>query len=243
MIRPNIREMLDRNDAQLALRLIAQGSQDEYDIAERRLRDHGIEAILDDPRLFHALLHHELGVNCSLALFACVAVRTSLRKMGENDQMVSDYVAALLLHFGLRDRATRISDADDQTYATAVDIAAELDDPDLTRSFLTRAHMGNYALWISGLFPDYIEQRRRRRGGPDLDYYEEMGRTGFNLAAGHRLAHEHNVAHLFKRVAERFLVLRLALNNISDALLFPSSRSPDRILRQVRDEFRWKMIS
>ena len=41
-----------------------------------------------------------------------------------------------------------------------------------------RAHLGNYALWLSGLFPDYIEARHWRRGAPDLDYYEEMGRRG-----------------------------------------------------------------
>ena len=243
MIRANIREMLDRDDAQLALRLIAQGSREEYDAAERRLRDEGIDALLNDPRLFQALVKHEHGAKSSLALFCCAAVRASLRKMGENDQTISDYVAALMLQFGLRNRATRISETDDQTYATAADIAADLDDPDNTRSFLSRAHMGNYALWVSGLFPDYIEERRRRRGGPDLDYYEEMGRTGFKLAAGHRLAAENNMAPLFRRAAERFLVLRMALNNISDALLFPTSKSPDRILRQVRDEFRWKMIN
>ncbi len=242
MIKANVRDMLDRDDAQLALRLIAQGSQEEYDLAERELRENGIDALLDHPRLLPALMNRDQGINASLPLFTCVAVRGSLRKMGENDIMISDYLAALLLHFGLRERASRISEVDDQTYMTATDIAADLDDPDVTRSFLTRAHMGNYALWISGLFPDYIEDRRRRRGGPDLEYYEEMGRTGFSLAAKHRLATENNMADLFRRVAERFLTLRIALNSISDAMLFPHSNSPDRLMRQVRDEFRWRHI-
>jgi hypothetical protein len=201
-----------------------------------------MDALLDHPRLFPALIRHELGANASLVLFACVAVRASLRRMGESDVATSDYVAALLLEFGLRDRSTRISPADDQTYATTADIAADLDDADVTRSFLTRAHMGNYALWLSGLFPDYIESRRRR-GGPDLDYYDEMGRKGFNLAASHRLAEQHNLAHVFRHVAERFLLVRMALNNISDSLLFPSSCSPGRLMRQVRDEFRWKLVN
>jgi hypothetical protein len=243
MIKANVREMLDRDDAQLALRLIAQGSQEEYEMAERGLREHGIDALLDHPRLLPALMNRDQGINASLPLFTCVAVRSSLRKFGEQDVMIADYLAALLLHFGLRDRATRICDADDQTYMTAADIAADLDDPDLARSFLVKAHMGNYALWLSGLFPDYIENRRRRRGGPDLEYYEEMGRTGFSLAAKHRLATQHNVAELFGRVAERFLTLRIALNSISDAMLFPAVHSPERLMRQVRDEFRWRHIN
>ena len=243
MIRANAREMLDRNDAQLALRLIAQGSQDEYEKAERELRDHGLDALLDHPTLFPAMLRHDLGANASLTLFACVGVRATLRRMGEYDVMLSDYVAALLLNFGLRDRSRRISDRDDQTYSAAADIAVDLDDPNPARSFLTRAHMGNYALWLSGVFPDYIEHRNRRRGGPDLDYYEEMGRKGYSLAAGHRLASEHNMAGLFRRAAERFLILRMALNSLSDTLLFPKVTSPDRLMRQVRDEFRWRVAN
>ena len=79
-----------------------------------------------------------------------------------------------------------------------------------------QTHLGNYALWLSGIFPDYIEQRHWRRGGPDLDYYEEMGRRGFQLAADHRLAEEHGLATLYATAAERFGVLRTALNTVSD---------------------------
>jgi hypothetical protein len=241
MILANVRDMLDRNDAQLALRLIAQGSNEEYELAERQLRDHGIEVLLDHPVLFTALLRQPLGARASLPLFACVVVRGSLRRMGEHDAALADYVATVFVQFGLRDRSRRIAENDDQTYSTIVDIAVDLEDPDFTRSFLSRAHMGNYALWLSGLFPDYIEQRRRRRGGPDIDYYEEMGRKGFELAASHRLAAQHNLTRVLTLAAERFLVLRVALNNISDVLLFPTNNSPDRLMRQVRDDFRWRL--
>jgi len=112
---------------------------------------------------------------------------------------------------------------------------------DAQRSFFARAHLGNYALWLSGLFPDFVESRRWRRGGPDLDYYEDMGRRGYKLAADHRLAAEHGLAPLFSAAADRFALLRLALNSISDSLLFPNHSSPDRLMRQVRDEARWRL--
>jgi hypothetical protein len=44
---------------------------------------------------------------------------------------------------------------------------------------------------------------------------------------------------LFALAAERFALLRVALNSVSDALLFPNVHSPDRLLRQVRDQARW----
>ena len=103
-----------------------------------------------------------------------------------------------------------------------------------------RTHLGNYALWLSGIFPDFIEQRRWRRGGPDLDYYEEMGRRGFQLAADHRLAEEHGLATLYRHGGRSLRLLRTALNAVSDTLFFPNVHSPERLMRQVRDEFRWK---
>ena len=106
-----------------------------------------------------------------------------------------------------------------------------------------RAHLGNYALWVSGLFPDYIEHRKVQRGGPDLEYYSEMGRRGFRLAADHRLAHDHGLAQLYLVAAERFDRLRFALNQVSDTLLFPHVHTPDRLMRQVRDEARWRLLS
>ena len=85
----------------------------------------------------------------------------------------------------------------------------EVDTPDARRSFLVRQHLGNYALWSSGMFPDRIEHKRWRRGGPDLDYFEEMGRRGFTLAAEHRLAQEHGLDALLRVAASRFAALQV----------------------------------
>jgi hypothetical protein len=83
-------------------------------------------------------------------------------------------------------RAGRVGDADDEIYTTLAELSGAIESADAQRSFLVRAHLGNYALWMSGVFPDYIELRRWRKGGPNLDYYEEMGRRGFTLAADRR---------------------------------------------------------
>jgi hypothetical protein len=96
---------------------------------------------------------------------------------------------------------------------------------------------------MSGLYPDFIEHRRWRRGGPNLDYYEEMGRRGFELAADHRLAEAHGLTALYVTVAERFGLLRAALNDVSDALLFPDRYSPERLMRQVTSESRWQRLN
>lgn len=243
MILADTRHHLTRDDAQLVARLIARDSGEELAVVERQLADGDIDAVLDDPRLPVALVRSRQGACASLPLFSYVMVRHALRRLGEEDRVLADYLASLMLHFGLRDRAWRVGESDDQVYTTLADLAADLDDPDGRRSFLVRTHLGNYALWVSGCFPDYIEHRRWRKGGPDLDYYEEMGRRGFQLAADHRLAENHGLATLYATAAERFGLLRAALNDVSDAFLFPDRYSPDRLMRQVTNEARWRRLN
>ena len=242
MILADVRRQLTRRDAQLAARLIACDSGAELQRLEARLADEGIDALLDDPRLPSALLGRRRGALAPLPLFMYVMVRHSLRRVGEDDRVLADYVTSVLLHFAIRGRAERVAEADDEVYGTLFELYEDVNDPDVRRSFFVRTHLGNYALWLSGLFPDRIEHVRWRRGGPDLQYYEELGRRGFQLAADHRLAEEHGLATLYATAAERFGLLRVALNGVSDSVLFPLRHSPERLMRQVQDEARWKLL-
>jgi len=239
MIVANVRQQIGRNDAQLALRLVGRESDVDLERAERTLCDAGIDAILDDPRLLAGLMESRRGMQASYTLFTYVVVRHALRRVGIEDRQLADYVASVMLHFGIHDRAHQIGDADDQTYHTLVDISQDVETSDPRRSFLARAHLGNYALWFSGIFPDHIATQHWRRGGPDLDYYETMGRRGFELAASHRLAGDYGLAHVYNAAAEHFAMMRIALNDISDTLIFPDRSTPDRLMRQVSNESRW----
>jgi hypothetical protein len=239
MILADTRHHLTRDDAQLAARVLADSGAELSEL-EGRLTDEGIDALLDDPRLPAALLRHPRAMRASFTLFAYVMIRHALRRAGEGDRGLADYVTSIVVHFGFRDRAHRVAPADDEVYDAIYKLCEDLNDPDARRAFLVQTHLGNYALWLSGLFPDYIEQRRWRRGGPDLDYYEEMGRKGFQLAADHRIAEQHGLTSLYASAADRFSVIRAALNGVSDTLFFPSVHTAERLMRQVRDEARWR---
>ena len=241
MIVANVRSRLTREDVQLALALLAHSGSDA-DESEARLRDDGIDALLDDPRLLGALRSSGLAARASLPLFVYVVARHAMLQSGESDAVLADYAASILLHFGLHGRATRVADADDEVFDTLVSLLGAVDGPDARRTLLVRAHLGNYALWLAGLFPDFIEHRRFRRGGPNLDYFDALGQRGFRMAADHRLANEHGLSPLFMRAAERFPVMRVALNRVSDTLLFPNVSSPERVMRQVRDDVRWRTV-
>lgn len=241
MIVANARHLLTREDAQLAVRLVAKESDADVEEVQQRLVDHGIDAILDDHNLPRALLRSPFGAYASLPLFLYAMVRHALLRAGEQDRLLSDYLTAVLLAFGNRKRVERISEADDELYDSLVSLLEDVNDADPRRAFLVRVHLGNQALWLSGLFPDWIEQRRWRKGGPDLEYFEQMGKRGFELAAEHRLADQYGMAAIYTNVAARFGLLRVALNTMSDSLMFPNVNTPERLMRQVRDEARWRL--
>jgi len=201
---------------------------------ERRLAQEGPDALLDDPGLLDALLAIRSLAVPSAALFAYVAVRHALLAAGIDDRPLADYLAALLLEFGRAERSTRPRAVDDQTYHYLAEIVHALaEEASAERRFHLQVHLGNYSLWLAGLFPDFIAVRRRRRGGPDLPYYDALGRQGYGAAAQHSLAERYGVAEIYRAAAERFPAVRHALNRLSDRLLFPNVATEDRLLRAV----------
>lgn len=243
MIQADLRHTLTRDDAQLALRLVGRQSGRDLDAAEERLRHEGIDALLDDGRLHDALITDARAAHASLPLFVYVVVRHALRDVGESERVVADYVASVVVHFATHDRAWRIAVHDDESYDTLSGLLADAESADPRRSFLVRQHLGNYALWLSGLFPEHVTMRNWRRGGPDLSYFDAMGRQGFQMAAEHRLADSTGLRPVFARAADEFPLIRQALNRVSDRLLFPGRHSPERLMRQVSDEARWRQAS
>lgn len=235
MILANVRARLRGPDCRVVLVALARRDPAARARAEQRLAEEGPDGLLDEPGLLEALLAYHSLVSPSAPLFAYVAVRHALLAAGVDDRPLADYLAALLLEFGQQDRATRAQGGDDQTYHYLVEIVNDLNQEGESgvRRFHLLVHLGNYSLWLAGLFPDYIAVRRRRRGGPDLPYYDALGRRGFGAAADHALAHRYGVAATYRLAAERFPAVRQALNRLSDRVLFPNLVTEDRLLRSL----------
>jgi|KBSSwiStaDraftv2_1062776.scaffolds.fasta_scaffold904723_1 hypothetical protein len=233
MIRANTRGRLTAADLQLVILLLSRGSAHRRAYLERRLTTEGPDPLLDAPDLLERLLTVRTMLVPSEALFFYVVVRHSLRKAGVDDRELADYLAALLLDFGQRDRAWRIDWHDDHRHRYLVDILADLESSNGDRRFRVMLHLGNYSLWLAGLFPDYIAARHLRKAGPDVTYYDALGRRGFGMASDHALASEYGLVPVLRTAAERFHSLRGALNGVSDRLLFPNVQTADRVLRQL----------
>ena len=233
MIRANARSRLTPGDLQLVVLLLSRGSAHRRAALERRLKAEGPDALLDAPELAERLLAVRTILVPSEVLFFYVLVRHALRGAAIDDRELADYLAAMLLDFGRRDRAWRVDWNDDQRHRYLADILLDLEASDGDRRFRVMVHLGNYALWLAGLFPDYIAARHLRKGGPDVTYYDALGRRGFALASDHTLADRYGLDGVLRTAAERFPSLRGALNGLSDRLLFPHGRGAERALRNL----------
>src|SRR5207302_869273 len=89
-----------------------------------------------------------------------------------------------------------------------------LDHPRLVDAILCNA--GH--LHISSQFYFYVLARRVLQQA-DIDFYEQVGRTNYQLVAGHATARRCELTDIYEELANRFRDVRLALNQLSDRLL------------------------
>ncbi len=231
MIRPNVRVSFGRREAEILLALAGPDGED-------RLREGGIDALLDDANLVREMLRRG-GIDLAPApLFFYLLVRQALLEREIHDRQLADYTAAVLLEFGrVGVRGPRADGLPATLYLT--DILKEVERARGDREFALRAHLGNLALWMGGVFPDFIAHRVQRRGAPPISYYDELGAQSFRIAASMDFALRNDLGELFLDFADQFVPVRSALNGLSDALFFPHpSDAVERVLREVSERFR-----
>lgn len=216
MIVADARSRLTPSDLELLVACLADLLGSAH-VAEDRLASHGVDEGLDVPGLAARLLAAAMpGPSPSLLFY--VLVRQALLQREVADREIADYIAALLREFATGGRAWRASTHDDADHRYLVDIVADLSASTGERSFKVAVHLGNYALWLAGLYPDRVEAQRIRRGGPGLTYYDDLGSRGFAEASDHRLADRTGLAPVLRIASERYPDLRRAVNQVSNQL-------------------------
>jgi len=181
------------------------------------------DLILDDEALLHAVLESRNCLRVSTHCYFYVLVRHVFRRSDIAERDVADYVAEVLAEYS---RAEQMQcKVNGRSLDYFFEMLAALQTADDVTSFSIRAHIGNYSLFFSGIFPDRIRFRAELRGSPDLRYYEALGKSNYRAASDHRLARKYDLAKVFDVLAERFQVTRKALNELGDRLI--SVNDPD----------------
>jgi hypothetical protein len=228
MIRANCRARFTAADFDFIVRTLARSQSDQVSLVDLLSDIETRDSILDHPRLVDSILNHCGHLRISSQFYFYVLARHVLQQGGIGDRKLCDYVASLLETFSHASRL-QISDETHQLAESATadssrgeqyisDILIALSRATPEQAFLLRAHVGNYSLFISGIFHENT-QRRSLRGGPDIEFYEQVGRTNYQLVASHAVARRCELDDVFEGLADRFRDVRLALNQLSDQLL------------------------
>lgn len=231
MIRANCRERFTAADFDFVVRTLGRSQRDSVSLVDLLSDSKTRDSVLDHPRLVDAILSNPGQLRISSQFYFYVLARHVLQQAGINDRKLCDYVGSLLETFSRTNRLI-VSDNDiDNSDGIGTresisnrgrqyisDLLIALKRATSEQAFLLRAHAGNYSLFISGIFHENTH-RWSRRGAPDIQFYEQVGRTNYELVASHETARRCELNDVFENLADRFHDVRLALNELSDRLL------------------------
>ena len=218
MIRANCRARFTAADFDFVVRTLARSKTDHVSLVDLLSDVETRDSILDHPRLVDAILCNAGHLHISSQFYFYVLARHVLQQAGIVDRKLCDYVGSLLETFSRANRLQAPDKIDSRGCEYISDMLIALTRATPEQAFLLRAHVGNYSLFISGIFHENT-QRRSLRGAPDIDFYEQVGRTNYQLVASHATARRCELNDVFEELAGRFRDVRLALNQLSDQLL------------------------
>jgi len=233
VIRPNCRVQFTPQD----IDFIVSALQSKVNDAPSLLRLLGDEEtrdlVLDDEALLRAVLESRCCLRISTHLYFYVLVRHVFNRAGISEREVADYVAEVLAEYSRAEQMQCKIKGESKSLDYFFEMLAALQTADDVTSFFIRAHIGNYSLFFSGIFPDRIRFRAEFRGCPSLGYYEALGQSSYRVASDHRLARKYDLAKVFDVLAERFQLTRRALNDLGDRLITVGDSNPavDAVLK------------
>jgi hypothetical protein len=219
MVRANCRARFTAADFDFIVRTLARSQTDQVSLVDLLSDVDTRDSVLDHPRLVDAILNHCGHLRISSQFYFYILARHVLQQGGIGDRKLCDYVASLLETFS-RASQLQISESIGERVEQYIhDILIALTRATPEQAFLLRAHIGNYSLFISGIFHPAVAGQRSMRGGPDLEFYEQVGRMNYQLVASHATARRCELDDVFEGLADQFRDVRLALNQLSDRLL------------------------
>ena len=222
MVQANCRARFTAADFDFIVRILARSQRESVSLVKLLTDAEALDQLLDHEALTDAVLSQNGHLSISAQFYFYLLTRRVLRRAGLEDRALCDYLASLLDEF-TRSAALRqpLPGGGGQTARGTVylsDLLLALREATPAQAFVLRAKLGDYTLFLTGIFPENIERRRCRRGAPGCSFYEEMGRASYLAAARHEVARLRGLTDVFTGLADGFHEIRLALNQLADRL-------------------------
>ena len=153
------------------------------------------------------------------------AVRNSYEgKLGLNDPDVTAYVARLLCEFSESDKLYQVRDELGHPIEELTEMMLASDPvngtaPSFDAERALRKHIGDYALFVAGMYPEAMaSDRRMRRHHPSLGELILAGKESYFIVSQFNLFEYEQEAPLFARLSDRFERCILGLTLVREEL-------------------------
>jgi len=228
MILANVRARLRGADCRLVVVALARLDPGGRARVERRLAAEGPDVLLDEPGLLDALLAIRSLAVPSAALFAYVAVRHALLAAGLNDRPLADYLAALLARFARTDQLYAMRDATGRPLESVVELLVEAErawafeaaDFNPFRERTIRQHIGDYTLFMTGIFREHVERCA------SMGFYVRAGKRAYQAVADFERSALRPDARVFAALSSEFEDYAGALSYMKRVYLRPADSPP-----------------
>lgn len=177
-----------------------------------------LESILDSAYVHAAMMDRStLWLDVSPQLFFNVLLRHALKgRRVPGERHTLHYLAHVLSLFVRTERLYRVAPDDAQPQAYLADLVGEAAEAGPERQFLVHCHIGNYALYLSGVCAPWLEHRRRYRRRPvSVEYYSALGRSYFGSASQNWRASRYGLRDVFHQLSRRFDYYRGGLQRMA----------------------------
>lgn len=190
----------------------------------RRVHEHPstLESILDSAYVHDAMMDRStLWLDVSPRLFFNVLLRRCLTgRRSEPERRAINYLANVLTLFVRTERLYRVTPDDEKPQVYLADLVSEAAAAGPERQFLVHCHIGNYALYLSGVCAPWIHHRHRYRRRPvSLEYYSTMGRSFYGTAAQSWRASRYGMREVLHQLSGRFDYYRGGLQHLASRYL------------------------
>ena len=180
-----------------------------------------------------------IGQNHPLrALFAELVQTRLLGTAQLNDVLLARYIAGVLIDFCHVDNLYKIRDSKGKHLEDVGEMLIASNPLLEGRSFIyereVRKHIGDYTLFLAGIFPEYVARihGQKRRLDSFVDYLK-AGKESYSVVAAFDQFEFKNEAPLFRRLSDRFELCVFGLNLVKqdlDRLRNPSYEQLGRML-------------
>jgi len=175
-------------------------------------------------------------------LFAGLTQRTFFERLAWPDTEVTGYLADLLTDFAHSDNVYKIRNAAGKPAREVAEMLAEGESlhraSTVEREREVHKHIGDYTLFMSGLFPEFLARQARCGLALSRDAFLDHVRTGrrsYRVVSEFRLGRHGATASLFRKLSENFELCVYGLGHVRaelDRLRNPAVRRAWGVLLQ-----------